>query len=378
MDGPGAGSVPVMTRRTTGEGVGLALAGVCSLQFGAALAATLFPVLGALGTVSARLVGAAVALGAAAVIAGRLRRARWRTAVVFGLLTATMNTCVYLAVERLPLGAVITVEFLGPLGLALALSRRARDVGWGACALAGVALLGGGLSDPDPLGLALTLVAAVCWAGYIVLNRRLGTDAGGGVASLALAALIAAVVAAPAAVPAATHPAAFALGCLVGVLASALPYAADQLALRRLSPRVFGVLMSLGPAVAALAGWIVLGQAMTPLDWVAIGLVVVAAVGVTGSAEQRDVGGLVGVGDGLGQERGDALDGDVGREALEAQRDDVRVVPEPCAPRGPRVGDGRRTRPRHLVRRDRRPGAGPAHQDAVVRVPGHDRFGDPA
>nr|WP_051571130.1 EamA family transporter [Cryptosporangium arvum] len=373
-----------MTRRTTGEGVGLVLAGVCSLQFGAALAATLFPVLGALGTVSARLVGAAVALGLAAVIAGRVRQARWRVAVVFGLLTATMNTCVYLAVERLPLGAVITIEFLGPLGLALALSRRRRDVGWALCALAGVALLGGGLSRPDPLGLVLTLVAAVCWAGYIVLNRRLGSAAGGGVSSLALAALVGAVVAAPAAVvPAATHPAAFALGCLVGVLASALPYAADQLALRRLPARVFGVLMSLGPAVAALAGWIVLGQAMTLLDCAAIALVIVAAVGVTGRSdvdvvEERDVGGFVGVGGGLGEKCGDAFDGDVGREPLEAQRDDVRVVPEARTPRGPRVRDGRRPRPRHLVRRDRRPGAGPAHQDAVVRVPGDDRSGDPA
>ncbi|SHM55068.1 inner membrane transporter RhtA [Cryptosporangium aurantiacum] len=379
-----------MTRRTTAEGAGLVLAGVCSLQFGAALAATLFGVLGPLGMVAARLVGAALALGLAAVVVGRGRVAviRWRLAAGFGLLTAAMNTCVYLAIDRLPLGAVITIEFLGPLGLALALSRRPRDAGWAVCALVGVVLLGGGLPHADLVGIVLALIAAGCWAGYIVLNRRLGDADGGGLSGLALSAVIAAVVVGPVGLTAGFHPAAFALGCLVGVLSSALPYALDLLALRRLSARVFGVLMSLGPAVAALAGWLVLGQALTPVQTLAIAMVVLAGVGVTaaehrpgsagGISEQRDVRRLVRVRLRHGEERRDALHGDVRREPFEAERNDVRVVPEPSPARGPGVRDGGGPRPRHLVRSDRGTRSGPAHQDAVVRATGDDRLGDPA
>ncbi|GAA3385411.1 hypothetical protein GCM10020369_18820 [Cryptosporangium minutisporangium] len=427
------------------------LAAVCSLQFGAALAATLFGALGPLGTVAARLVGAAAALGIAAGVARAVARGkasaagrggsasaaggardggrasglgRWRTPVTFGLLTAAMNTCVYLALDRLPLGAVITIEFLGPLGLSLALSRRWRDAGWAACALAGVVLLGGGLGDPDAVGILLALVAAACWAGYIVLNRRLGDADGGGLSGLALSAVVAAIAVGPIGVATGFEPTAFALGCVVGVLSSALPYALDLLALRRLPPRVFGVLMSLGPAVAALAGWLVLGQALTLPQVLAIGLVVLAGVGVTaeprpgraasgmpastgrpaprpvssggrpagvgaatGAAgasgvgevvEQGDVRRLVRIRLRLGEERRHALDRDVRRQPFEAQRDDVGVVPESRPTGRPRVRHGGGPRPGNLVRGDRGSGAGPAHEDAVVRVPGDDRLGDPA
>lgn len=293
--------------RRGGEGVGLVLTEVASLQFGAALAATLFPLLGPIGVVAGRLTGAALALGLVATAlrihavrrpraARRLKhgvrrlrapkrpKAAWRLAVAFGVLTAAMNSCVYLALARLPLGAVITLEFLGPLGLALALSRRWRDAGWAGCALAGVLLLGGGLADADLVAVLLALVAAGCWAGYVLLSRQMGSQ--GGLQTLALAAVIAAVAMLPFALTWSgaallRHPGAVGLGCLVGVVSSALPYALDLLALRRLSARVFGVLMSLNPAVATLAGWLVLGQQMSGWQLVAVGLVVLASVGAT-------------------------------------------------------------------------------------------------
>lgn len=325
------------------EGVGLVLTEVCSLQFGAALAATLFPVLGPIGVVAGRLCGAAVALGmVAAAMRLRAPRAIRRAAghrglpVAFGVLTAVMNTCVYLALDRLGLGTVITLEFLGPLGLALALSRRWRDAGWAGCALAGVVLLGGGLADPDPIGVVLALVAAACWAGYILLSRRIGSH--GGVAELALAAVVAAASMLPFALVSAGHallghPTAVGLGCLVGVVSSALPYALDLLALRRLPAQLFGVLMSVNPAVAALAGWLVLGQRMSGPQVVAVGLVVLASVGATATsgagsvAQQRDVVALVRVRLGLGQKRRHALHRDRRRQPLQTQGDDVRVVP---------------------------------------------------
>ncbi|MFH8367908.1 EamA family transporter [Streptomyces sp. NPDC018031] len=281
----------------TGAGVGLVLASVCSLQFGAALAATLFPRLGPLGVVTCRLVGAAVVLG----LLGRPwahRRGRgaraWRVPVVFGALTACMNVCLYLALDRLPLGVVITLEFLGPLGLALALSRRWADAAWSLCAAAGVVLLGDSVGRFDAVGVGCALTAAACWAGYIVLTRRMGAAGAAGMADLALASGVALVLVAPLGVAQAggalLDPGALALGALVGVLSSALPYTLDLLALRRLPPRIFSVLMSLDPAVAALAGWLILDQGLTARQGTAIGLVVVAGIGVTAGARAARTG----------------------------------------------------------------------------------------
>lgn len=277
-----------------GAGVGLVLASVCSLQFGAALAATLFPRLGPLGVVTCRLAGAAVVL----VLLGRPwahRRGRgagaWRVPVAFGALTACMNVCVYLALDRLPLGVVITLEFLGPLGLALALSRRWVDAGWALCAAVGVVLLSDGAGRFDAVGVGCALTAAACWAGYIVLTRRMGSTGPEGVADLAFSSAVALALVAPLGVAQAggalLDAEALVLGGLVGVLSSALPYTLDLLALRRLPPRIFSVLMSLDPAVAALAGWVVLDQGLSARQGVAVGLVVLAGIGVTAGARVR-------------------------------------------------------------------------------------------
>jgi inner membrane transporter RhtA len=274
------------------QGVGLLLGGVVSVQFGAALGATLFPVLGPVGAVTLRLVGAGLVLG----LAGRPRLrgrswAQWRVPVAFGVLTVVMNTCIYLSIARLPLGAVITIEFLGPLGLALALSRRWLDAVWAVCAGAGVVLLGDGLDHLNLAGVAFALGGAGCWAVYILLSRRMGGAGSGGLRDLALAAVVGAVLVAPVGLAQAGAALldlrAVVLGLLVGVLSSALPYAFDLMALRRVAPRVFGVLMSVSPAVAALAGWLVLGQRLSGPQLAAIGLVVAAGVGVTATARGR-------------------------------------------------------------------------------------------
>ncbi|GAA1751531.1 EamA family transporter [Luedemannella helvata] len=279
-------SEPATDLRRGLQGVGLILVGVSSLQFGAALAATLFPQVGPLGVVTLRLLAA----GAALLAAGRPRirgrsGAAWRTVLIFGVVTAAMNASLYVAIDRLPLGAVITFEFLGPLTLALALSRRWLDVMWAACAGGGVLLLAEGLRDLDLVGVVFALVAAACWAGYIVLNRRLGGAGRGGVADLALAVAFAGVLVAPLGIvqggAGLLDPHVLLLGVLVGVLSSAVPYSFDLLALRRLPARVFGVLCSVHPAVAALAGLVVLHQHLSGSQWLAIGLVIVASAGVT-------------------------------------------------------------------------------------------------
>jgi inner membrane transporter RhtA len=265
-------------------GVALVLGSVSSVQFGAALAATAFRAVGPLGIVTLRLVVAAVVLAAA--YHSRLRLARRDLAVcgLFGLVTATMNVSIYLAFARLPLGPTVTLEFLGPLALALGSSRRWVDAGWAALAGAGVILLGHGLHHLDPVGVGLALLAGAAWAGYIVLTARVGGRVEGG-AGLAVAQAIGALAVLPIGILAAgsalLRPHVLAVGLAVGILSSVLPYRFDLAALRRLPRGTFGVLMSLNPSVAALAGWAVLGQHLAGESWAAIGLVVVASAGVT-------------------------------------------------------------------------------------------------
>jgi inner membrane transporter RhtA len=273
---------------TVGEGVGLAVASVASVQFGAALAARLFPLIGPIGTVSLRLLGAAVVL---AVITRPWRRSWVRAdlaaSAVFALVLVTMNSALYLALDRLPLATVITLEFLGPLGVSIATARSARERMWALPAAAGVALLGGSLSAHDVVGVAFALTAALCWAAYILVSGRIGRT-GTGLPGLSLASLLGAAVMVPlGAVDAGAalwHPGVLALGLCVGVLSSAIPYSFDLLALRRLPTAVFGVLTSLNPTVAALAGLLVLGEHL-PLRQVAgVALVTIASIGISLSA----------------------------------------------------------------------------------------------
>jgi inner membrane transporter RhtA len=265
--------------------VGLVLGAVASLQVGAALAKGLFDELGAAGTVWLRLAVAAVVL--LAVWRPRVRALRpgqLGVAVVFGLTLAAMNLCIYEAMARMPIGLAVTLEFVGPLGVAVAGSRRPLDLAWVGLAGAGVVALSGGGSDLDPAGVAFALAAGGFWAGYILLGARVGRAIPGG-GGLALAMGVGAVAVAPLGLPsggaALLDPGLLAAGAAVALLSSIIPYSLELEALRRLPARVFGVLMSLEPAVAALAGLVVLGQALAGRDWLAIGLVVVASAGAS-------------------------------------------------------------------------------------------------
>ncbi|MEU8589076.1 EamA family transporter [Streptomyces sp. NPDC048664] len=264
--------------------VGLVLAGGVSVQFGGALAVTLMPRAGALGVVSLRLLVAAVVL--LLVCRPRLRghsRADWGTVVVFGVSLAAMNGSFYQALERIPLGPAVALEALGPLALSVLASRRAVNLVWAALALTGVFLLsGGGFGGLDPVGVAFALAAGAMWALYIVFSARTGRrfpQADG----LALAMAVAAVLFVPLGVAESGSkllvPATLGLGAGVALLSSVLPYTLELLALRRMPAATFAILMSLEPAVAATAGFLVLGQSLSAPQGVAITLVIAASMG---------------------------------------------------------------------------------------------------
>ncbi|MFF7073529.1 EamA family transporter [Streptomyces pseudovenezuelae] len=264
--------------------VGLVLAGGVSVQFGAALAVTLMPRAGALGVVTLRLLVAAVVL--LVVCRPRLRghsRTDWGTVVVFGLTLAAMNGLFYQAVDRISLGAAVTLEFLGPLALSVLASRRAVNTVWAALALAGVFLLGGGdFGDLDPAGVLFALGAGAMWASYIVFSARTGRrfpQADG----LALAMAVGALAFLPLGIAESgtrlLDPVTVALGAAVALMSSVLPYTLELLALRNLPASAFAILMSLEPAMAALAGFLILDQALSPLQALAVALVVAASMG---------------------------------------------------------------------------------------------------
>ena len=279
----------------------LVLLAAGSVQFGAGLAATLFDDLGPGGTVFLRLLFAAVVLGLVwrPRVRGLGRRELW-LAVAFGLTLAGMNACFYASIDRIPLGIAVTIEFVGPLGVAVAGSRKPLDLLWAGLAAAGIVLLsglggdGGGL---DGLGVAIALVAGGFWAAYIVLSERTGEAFPGG-SGLALAMGVAAVALVPVGVAdageALLEPELLALGAAVAMLSSAIPYSLELEALRRMPKRVFGVLMSLEPALAAVAGFVVLGQGLDARQSVAIGLVVAASIGVSLERSETAISGTPG------------------------------------------------------------------------------------
>jgi inner membrane transporter RhtA len=266
--------------------IGLVLCGVTSIQFGAALAATLFDDLGPAGVSLLRLGFAAVILVALSRPRVRGRPApELRLVALFGLTLGGMNLCFYEALERIPLGVAVTIEFAGPLAVAVATSRRRLDLVWAALAALGIVLLsnpfGAGI---DGVGLLLVLAAAACWAAYILIAQR-ATQAYDGSEGLAIAMVVGALVPlVPGVAEAGTtllEPQWLALGAVVALASSVIPYSLETEALRRLPANVFGILMSLEPAVAALAGFLVLGQALGARELVAIALVVAASVGVS-------------------------------------------------------------------------------------------------
>jgi inner membrane transporter RhtA len=268
---------------------GLVLGAIASVQFGSSLAATLFARIGAGGTVFLRLVFAMVIL--LAVLRPRMRarsREQLALACLFGLVLAAMNLSFYEALARIPLGIAVSVEFVGPLAVALAGSRRPRDLVWIVLAVAGIVLLTRATGRPlNDLGLALALLAGGFWAAYILVNARVGRafeDATG----LALAMCVAALAMAPVGIASGgrrlLHPALLAQGAAVGALSSAIPYSFELEALRRIAAPTFGVLMSLEPAMAALAGFLVLGQNLGARALLGIACVVIASLGASRAA----------------------------------------------------------------------------------------------
>ncbi|MFF0015800.1 DMT family transporter [Streptomyces sp. NPDC005374] len=279
--------------------VGLVLAGGVSVQFGAALAVTLMPRTGALGVVTLRLMAAAVVL--LLVCRPRLRghsRTDWGTVVVFGLTMAAMNGLFYQAVDRIPLGPAVTLEVLGPLALSVLASRRAVNAVWAGLALGGVFLLGGGggggFGDLDPIGVAFALAAGTMWAAYIIFSVRTGRrfpQADG----LALAMAVGALAFLPfGIVESGTRlldPVTVGLGAAVALMSSVLPYTLELLALRRLPASTFAILMSLEPALAALAGFLILHQTLSALQALAIALVIAASMGAVRTQVGRSAPG---------------------------------------------------------------------------------------
>ena len=261
-----------------------------SVQFGAALAKTLFDDVGPGGTVVLRVVLAAVAL--LVMWRPRLRgvsiRDLWLVAV-FGVALAGMNLAFYASLDRLPQGVAVTFEMVGPLGVAVASSRRAVDLLWVALAVAGVLLLSnfGDFGDLDEAGVALALLAGCFWGAYILLSARAGRRFPGG-AGLALAMVAAGALLVPLGVAEGggmlLRPEILGIGFGVAMLSSAMPYSLEMEALRSLPAGVFGVLMSLEPAAGALAGYVVGGEALAGRELAAIGLVVVASAGAASSA----------------------------------------------------------------------------------------------
>ena len=265
----------------------LVLVGICSVQFGAGFSATTFDEVGPAGMTLLRLAFAAAVL--MAIWRPRPRehsREALRVAVIFGLVLGVMNLTFYEAVDRIPLGIAVTIEFVGPLGVAVVGSRSRLDVVWVILAAAGIVLLASPWSaaSPDALGVAFALAAGACWAAYIVLSQRSGRHFAGA-RGLALAMVVATLV--PVAPGIAQGGGSLldgeilAIAFAVALLSSVIPYSLETEALRSMPRNVFGVLMSLEPAVAALAGFLVLSQDLGAREIVAIGLVVAASAGAT-------------------------------------------------------------------------------------------------
>ncbi len=266
--------------RERAAAVGLVLLAAVSPQVGAALAVTLFDELGPAGAAFLRLTFAAIVLWAIwrPRLAGDLRLAG-----AFGVALGLMNWSFYEAIARIPLGVAVTIEFAGPLLVAVIGSRRPLDVVWVALAAVGIVLLvdpGGG--SVDPVGVGFALAAAVCWMAYIYLSKRTGAAFAGG-SGLALAMAVGALIVLPAGVlqagGALAQPHLLGSAFIVALASSVLPYSLELEALRRLPESVFGVLMSIDPAIAALVGFVALGQALGPRDVLAIAMVVVASAG---------------------------------------------------------------------------------------------------
>lgn len=275
---------------------GLVLLAILSVQLGAGFAKDLFTQLPPSAVVFLRIATGAVVIGLVA--RPRLRglsRSDLGVGIGFGVTLGVMNLSFYQALAELPMGIAVAIEFLGPLGVAVAASRRRLDLLWVVLAGSGVVLLapwGVSASRISWAGIGFALIAAVCWAGYILLAAAAGRRFPGAT-GLSFAMIISVLLAAPAGIATGgadlLRPEILLIGLGVGLLSSVIPYSIEMEALRRMPKRVFGILMSLEPAVAALVGLLVLGEVLQVREWAAIGCVVIASVGAT-----RTSGGVPG------------------------------------------------------------------------------------
>jgi inner membrane transporter RhtA len=264
------------------------LAGIVSVQIGAVLAKQLFATVGSTGSVALRIFFAAVVLLVVWRPSLRLGRRAWAVVAAYGLVLGAMNLSFYLALMQLPLGVTVTITFLGPLAVAIGGSRRWLDGVWALLAAGGVVLLAeGGGGDLPLIGILFALVTAACWASYILLSAALerhSSDGGGLALGMALAALVVIPAGIAEAGTALLEPWVMLVGLGVALLSSVIPYSLELEALRRMPPKVFGVLMSLEPAVAAFVGLLLLGEVLGATQWAAVLMVVVASIGATRTA----------------------------------------------------------------------------------------------
>jgi len=274
------------------------LLAVFSVQGGAAIAKGLFPFIGAAATAAVRIgLSALILLAVFRPPVHRFTAAQWRAVVPYGMSIGVMNLIFYQALVRIPLGLAVTLEFVGPLGVAIVSSRRALDGVWVVFAAIGIALItpwhpGSAAGSIDPLGVAIALATGGCWAAYIVLGGRVSRVLTGSVA-VATGMSIAAMTVLPFALAGGQLgsfvPHRYAAGVALAVLSSALPFTLEMHALGALPGRTFSILMSLEPAVAALCGLVLLGEHLTTSQWLAVGLVIVASVGATVTAREVPV-----------------------------------------------------------------------------------------
>lgn len=273
--------------------VALLLTAMASVQAGASIAKTLFPVIGPIGMVSIR-----VALGTIILCAvmrpwrTRITARTWRPLLIYGSSLGVMNMFYYLALSRIPLGLAVAIEFVGPLTVAVLSSRRLIDFCWILLAAAGLTLLlpiahiGVGI---DPIGALCALAAGACWALYIVFGQKAGADHGAHAA--ALGSVISAVIVVPIGLidrgQALFSMTVLIPGLFVAILSTAVPYTLEMIALTRLPARTFGILMSIEPAFGAVFGYVYLQEWLTAVQWTAIALVIVASIGATASSRQK-------------------------------------------------------------------------------------------
>jgi inner membrane transporter RhtA len=270
------------------------LVAMTSIQYGASLAKRLFPLIGAQGTTTLRLSFAALILCSLwRPWRNKLSRLEVRSILAYGVSLGAMNFLFYLAIERIPLGIAVAIEFTGPLAVALLSSRKPSDFLWAALAVAGIVLilpLSENSAPLDPLGILYVLGAGISWALYILFGQRAGASTHGGTVT-ALGMAIAGVLSFPIGVVHAGKAlldfSILPIAVMVAILSSAVPYSFEMIALKRLPAKNFGILMSLEPAFAALTGLVFLNEHLTHIQWLAIGSIILASIGTSASAQPQ-------------------------------------------------------------------------------------------